>query len=115
MPPPVTGTLSFSADKNPSFVIDIVPGIPEVVAFIKLSALSEPVPLTSSPVANVPVILSAPKTNSVISFAPIWNFLTDSTTAVAPEVWPVIVLPTKSEVSPAVAIALNILFVVQVM
>ena len=95
-PPPVIITLSFSALNIPSFVIDNVPGIPEVVALINDEALDEAVPLISSPVWKAPVIVSPAIVNSVISFAPIWNFETASTNAVAPEVWPVIVLPIKS-------------------
>ena len=88
-------------------------GLKEVVALIKTEASSDCVPLTSSPVWKVPCIELPPKVNSVISFAPIWNFDTASTIAVAPEDWPVIVLPISNDVSePANAIALNILFVV---
>ena len=75
-------------------------------------AASVSVPLTSSPVWKVPCIESSPKVNSVIWLSPIWNLETASTIAVASEVWPVIVLPIKSAVSPTVAIALKILFVV---
>ena len=71
VPPPVTIALSFSALNIPSLVIDNVPGIPEVVAFIKTEASSEAVPLTSSPVVKVPVIVFSAIVNYVISFAPI--------------------------------------------
>ena len=90
-----------------------VPGIPVVVAFIKEVALSVSVPLITSPVWKVPEIESSPKVNSVTSLSPNWNLDTASTNAVALEVWPVIVLPIKSDVSPVVAIALKILFVVE--
>ena len=60
------------------------------------------VPLITSSVWKVPVIVSSFKINSVTKFSPIWNLNTFSTIAVASEVSPVIVLPIKSAVSPVV-------------
>ena len=65
-----------------------------------MAAVSDSVPLISSPVMKVPTIVSSFKVNSVTSFAPIWNLDTASTNAVAPDVWPVIVRPINNEVSP---------------
>ena len=106
-PPPVTVTVSVSVYKLPSFVIDVVLGIPVVVALIKISSSSVSVPLITSLVWKVPNNVSPFNINSDISFAPIWNLNTFSTIAVAPEVSPSIVLPIKSDVSPIVPMALK--------
>ena len=99
-PPPVKVIASLEDNKPPSFVIVTISGIPVTVALINVSEASVSVPLISSEVTKVPVILSSFKINSDTSFAPIWNLNTFSTIAVAPDVWPVIVLPIKSAVSP---------------
>ena len=106
-PPPVIPKDSPVVYKAPSFVIDITFGIPVVVAFIKISDSSVSVPLITSPVWKVPDIVSSFKINSVTKFSPIWNLNTFSTMAVASEVSPVIVLPTKSAVSPVVNWAID--------
>ena len=111
-PPPVTVTASIAECKEPSFVITFEEGIPVIVALIKLSSWSFSVPLISSPTLKVPKILSEFKTNSETLEVPIKKIVTLSTIAVAFEVEPVIVLPTKSEVLPVGLIALKILFVV---
>jgi len=110
-PPPVTTIESFSLYKLPSFVIVVVAGIPVTVAFMNISDSSDSVPLITSLVWKVPDIVSVFKTNSDISFVPIWNLKTFSTTAVAPEVSPSIERPSKLDVSPTVPITLNILLV----
>ena len=54
-------------NKPPSFVIVTISGIPVTVALIKLSDSSVDVPLISSPVTKVPVLVSSFKINSVTS------------------------------------------------
>ena len=71
VPPPVIVTLSFSLLQIPSFEIVTVPGIPVDCALINVDAVSDSVPLISSPVTKVPTIVSSFKVNSVTSFAPI--------------------------------------------
>ena len=107
VPPPVTVKKSAVEYKLPSFVIVFLPGIPVTFAFMKKSSVSLAVPVISSPILNVPVIEFMLSTNSVTSLFAIINFLTLSTTAVAPVDEPVIVLPTKFVVSPTVATALK--------
>ena len=110
-PPPVTVTVSFSLYKLPSLVSVCVAGIPVTAALIKLSSVSNFVPLIVSLISKVPKIVSSFNINSETSVAPICNLFTCSIMAVAPDVSPVIVLPTKSKVSPAEASALNIFWV----
>ena len=64
--------------------------------------MSLAVPLISSPTIKEPNILSAFKINSDTWFTPIKKSVTFSTIAVAPDVWPVIVLPTKFEEFPVI-------------
>ena len=82
------------------------------MASINKSSVSFKVPVMFSPTIKFPTILSEFKTNSDIRVEPIKNFVTLSTIAVALEVEPVIVLPTRLEVSPDTIIALKTLFVV---
>ena len=107
VPPAFIVIASFGDNNPPSFVIETISGIPVTVAFIKVSESSVAVPLISSDVTKVPEILSWFNINSVTVFAPIWNLNTFSIIAVALDVWPVIVLPIKSAVSPTVPIALK--------
>ena len=107
----MTVTLSVALYKLPSLEIETIDGNPVTVALIKISSSSVSVPLTTSLVWKVPVIVSSFNINSVTSLAPIWNLNMFSTIAVALDVSPVIVLPTKFAVSPVVAIALNIFLV----
>ena len=111
-PPPVIVADSAVVCKAPSFDITFEIGIPEIVASIKMSSMSSTVPVIFSPTTKLPSILSAFKINSDIEVEPIKNLVTLSTIAVAFDVVPVIGLPTKLEVSPATAIALKTLFVV---
>ena len=106
-PPPDTVKKSPVEYKLPSLVIVFNPGIPVIVAFIKKSSVSLAVPVITSLIINVPVIEFILSTNSETSLFPITNFLTDSTTAVAPVLEPFIVLPTKSVVSPITTIDLK--------
>jgi len=106
-PAPVKVIASSGLNKPPSFVIETILGIPVTVAFINVSDSSLAVPLISSPVTNVPVTVSPFIIISDTSLVPTWNLNMFSTIAVALDVWPVIVLPIKSDVSPTVPIALK--------
>ena len=94
-PPPVNVSKSPVSYKLPSLTIVLVPGTPVIFALMKKSSVSLEVPTICSPIENVQLIVSIFKINSEISVLPNINFLTDSTIAVAPEVCPVIVLPTN--------------------
>jgi len=111
VPPPVNGISSLGLNRPPSLVIVTTFGIPVTIPLINVSEVSVDVPLISSDVTNVPVIVSSFKINSVTVFVPIWNWNTFSIIAVAVDVWPWIVLPTRSDNLPVVPIALNIFVV----
>ena len=57
-PAPVSVIASSGDNNPPSFVILTILGIPVTVDFINVSEVSVDVPLTSSEVTNVPVIVS---------------------------------------------------------
>ena len=62
---------SLEDNKPPSFVMVTISGMPVISAFINVSDSSVSVPLISSEVTKVPVIVSWFKINSDTSFAPI--------------------------------------------
>ena len=103
-PPPVNLIVALLSYKAPSLEIIFEPGIPVIVDLMNTSLISDSVPCTTSPIWNVPTIVSLSTINSVTWFAPNVNLKTFSTIAVALDVSPVIVLPIRLVVEPTTSI-----------
>ena len=98
-PIPSTSVSSLSVWRIPSFKISVDATIPFTTNETSTSLTVE-LPVTVSPSVNVPTTLSS--SNSVTETAACWLTMVLITTAVAPEVWPVIIAfsiswPSKSE------------------